>query len=391
VTAPPSTGSVERQPSLRLSLPGLSGLELTFVEDGGATFVIPTRTGTAWSVAALKAGECRVQLPGRQATLCSARLVTDRDQADRVRSLFRAKYGDTHFERYFAQSLKVVALWPGVPASPRQYLDQVREEFDAVAPAYSRSIESNPFARELRRRSTAEILAKMAHADPLLEIGSGTGAETLPLLAAGHHVLAVDISAGMLRELSTRAASAGTSDRLTTRLGPASDLEALLRDLPDGYFGGGYSTFGALNLEPTLAPLAAPLGRLLRPGSPLVAGVLNREAVVPLVYAFASGHPRQAIQRLSIQVPAGREFALDVYPTTVRAIARTFARDFELAACMAASVLAPPDDAPRLRRWLGPGGLRLARAMDERLRRRRVFARWSEWLLVTLRRRAPSL
>lgn len=74
---------------------------------------------------------------------------------------------------------------------------------------------------EYRRRRAdiafyRELAARLAPGGPVLELGAGSGRVTLPLLRAGHSVVAVDQSAAMLERLTVRAASlpAGVRQRL---------------------------------------------------------------------------------------------------------------------------------------------------------------------------------
>src|SRR5439155_1418000 len=86
--------------------------------------------------------------------------------------------------------------------------------------------------------------------DRVLELGCGTGLETIPLAEAGVEILALDISRQMLHELNRKARAASIADRIETRRGPISDLSEIANDLVPGSFDGAFSHFGALNCEP---------------------------------------------------------------------------------------------------------------------------------------------
>src|SRR5258708_8574639 len=108
----------------------------------------------------------------------------------------------------------------------------------------------------------------------LLDVGCGTGTEALWLEERGRTVFAVDSSARMLEIVSRRAAAAGM--RVSTRLLRAGDLLKLVEERGEASFAGAYSSFGALNTEPSLeAPLVA-LSRLGRPGGRILLSVMNR-------------------------------------------------------------------------------------------------------------------
>ena len=63
-----------------------------------------------------------------------------------------------------------------------------------------------PLWRELAREASTG-----AHAQPLLDIGAGTGRVALDLAARGHHVTALDLDAELLNKLHERATAGATS------------------------------------------------------------------------------------------------------------------------------------------------------------------------------------
>ena len=80
--------------------------------------------------------------------------------------------------------------------------------WDARAQEFSRQTRHSDYA--------ASFLARLDLAPGLtvLDMGAGSGALALPLAAAGHQVIAADISSGMLAELQKQADEAGLSDRI---------------------------------------------------------------------------------------------------------------------------------------------------------------------------------
>jgi ubiquinone/menaquinone biosynthesis C-methylase UbiE len=91
----------------------------------------------------------------------------------------------------------------------QSYFDQFAEQFrtaDYLSP-------------DLATRTEQELFLQFVGLPPaarVLELGCGTGRYTLPLLAQGHSVTAVDVSANSLRVLRELAKQAGVSDRLVT-------------------------------------------------------------------------------------------------------------------------------------------------------------------------------
>jgi hypothetical protein len=362
-------------------------VRLLFVDRGDRSYLIPSGTRSYWSIEIVRAGSARARRPGRVVEAASVRLVTDPALAQDVRGDFLAKYGRPAWDRYFAASHKIIELEFGPRPEPVLYADQVRNEFDAAAPFYQDAVGANPFERYLKRRSLEHLATLFEHADPLIEIGPGTGFETLPLLAQGHRILAVDLSEGMLGELRARADASGVGERLRTRVGRLGRLDAALADVPPGSYRGAFSTFGAFNLEPDLGVVPDCLARVLAPGAPLCLGVLNPHGAIPMVYEGAIGGWSGVRARLSNPIRAGgNRYPLDIYLSSARGLAHRFAPWFDLESVRTVSVLAPPFRSPRLLRTFSPEAFRQAERLDRWLCGFGFANALGEWILVTLRR-----
>ncbi len=281
----------------------------------------------------------------------------------------------------------MVRIVPGAPAIPRGPGEVLEQEFNAVAAGYSDAVASNAIEQYLKQTSRDRLLAAFRSNGALLEIGAGTGFETVPLLAAGHEITVVDLSPRMLAELTERARVAGVVGRLTCRAGRLSRLAEALVDLGPGTFEGAYSTFGAFNLEEDLGSAPETLARVLRPGSRLIFTTLNRPGALPLGWEIAAGNGRNALRRAHPALPAGSiRYPLTVYPRNPRFWDRALGRRFRRVGTLPVSVTAPPFESPRLVRWLGPVGGARARRWDERLSRHPMLAPVGEWTFLTYER-----
>ena len=218
--------------------------------------------------------------------------------------------------------------------------------FDAGAAGYDAQ-ELNPIVALLRSRSLLALMAAFPPASRLLDVGAGTGTEAMALAAAGRTVVACDPSPAMLARLTSKAARRGL-------VIPAHPLAA--RDLPalgepGGAFDGAYSSFGALNAEPDLAPVAAALGHLVRPGGAVILGLMSRWALPEIAGLVLAGRPRAAFRRTSGWARVGVEGStLSVHYHVVGEVRAAITPWFDLVSVRSLGLLTPPPAAwPRVR------------------------------------------
>ena len=345
-----------------------------------------------WAEEGLRTGVVVVRLerpgPWRRA---SVRELDDPRAIAEVRRTAEALGGPESWTRWFGGSPRLLRLELDEGGTGRTESDRVREEFDALAPAYAAHSTDSRFRRHLRACALGILHRLFPRPARLIEFGPGTGAQTLPMLRAGHAVVALDPSPRMLDELLRNARTEGLAARLETRPGGLEAAGSLLAADPAGSFDGAYSFFGALNLVPDLAPLAAPLARAVRPGGRFVAGLLNRGAVLPSVELCLAGHLSLGRDRLGDRLRTdGYLHALTVYPRSPEDLARSLGEEFVLESAEAVSVLTPPFRSPRLE----PIAARLAgprlRALDRALARSGWGTRWADEVVASLVRRSAA-
>ena len=187
--------------------------------------------------------------------------------------------------------------------------------FDDVAADYDRREADNPIMQLMRARSLEMLEHTFSHNATLLDVGCGTGTEAMWLAQRGREVFAVDSSSRMLEVLSRRLAAADL--RISTRLLRAGDLMKLVDELGEGSFDGAYSSFGALNTEPSLEGPVAALSRLVRPGGRIVLSVMNRWCLAEMALLAAGGRGKQPFRRIrpTVRVAVGSSIAEVRYPS----------------------------------------------------------------------------
>ncbi len=212
---------------------------------------------------------------------------------------------------------------------------------EGVAQRYDRGTTGPLFAR-YREISERGLHAAFAEGQRVLDVGCGTGVEAVALARRGVRVVAVDVMPEMVEATLARADAAGVGGLVEGRVMAARDLGGLADGLGEGALDGAYSSFGALNCEGDLAPVAAALGRLLRPGARLLASVMGPACLWEMAVYAATLRPGKALRRLRPQrAPvAGRPF--DVSYHSLRALERAFAPSFRVTSVRGYGLLPPP-------------------------------------------------
>ena len=86
-------------------------------------------------------------------------------------------------------------------------LEELRTHWDQMAPRYARKRERSGYLAQLTN------MLDLQPGETLLDMGCGPGVLSVPLAQAGHDVIAVDFSDGMLAELKSAITQAGVEDR----------------------------------------------------------------------------------------------------------------------------------------------------------------------------------
>lgn len=169
--------------------------------------------------------------------------------------------------------------------------------YDLLAHRYDDLYRENSVLAQSARVSLSILRTVMDGHSSLLELGCGTGRETLVMAALGKHVVACDPSREALRVLHEKARELDLLDRIDTHELPASGVEGLASEYGRHAFDGAYSSF-ALSYEPNLVPVRDRVWELLRPDSPFVCSIYNRSCLMEWVLLAPFLVPRRGLSRL---------------------------------------------------------------------------------------------
>ena len=176
-------------------------------------------------------------------------------------------------------------------AAPATYaFDQLAAEYDALA--------AGEIFQLMRRRTHAAFGRYVATGSRVIEIGCGTGLDTVVLARRAAAVVACDPSEAMASKALRRVSHAGLESRATILPCGLQDLAAFLDALSTpGAFDAIVSNFGALNCVEHLAPLGALIRKYLRPDGHVLLGLMGRTCAVETLYFAATRRTHLASRR----------------------------------------------------------------------------------------------
>lgn len=333
--------------SLQLKTGG-KPVSLAFVRGGGKIYLASQVKGSRWPSLILRSGLATI-LTETGESRYAATLVSNPVEKEKLMGLFVNKYGVANTGKWYGKNYRMIRLSPvkDVPAGIMQenYYNWLESEFDSIAEEYDHHIYGNLVNTLLRERSVHLLRETFQHGERLLEVGCGTGTETLEMLRDGHEVVAADISRNMLKRLQAKAEGEGLGSLLKIVKINAENVSELVQIFGKHSFGGIYSTYGALNCVADFSKIPGAFHDLLNGSGNLVLGIYNRLCLSEVMGYAMKLKFKNALSRLkSMALEGDSRFCIDVYAYSLMEIRNRFHEYFTMENLEGVPVFIPPSN-----------------------------------------------
>jgi ubiquinone/menaquinone biosynthesis C-methylase UbiE len=202
----------------------------------------------------------------------------------------------------------------------------IQQAFDRHAHVYDERFSRAGAGLSIRSRFWEIADPALSSVQHLLDLGAGTGEDTVHFAQRGARVTAVDLSSQMIERLRNKAAAGGVSSRVECITSP---MELYRPANPT--FDGIVSNFGAINCLRDLNWLREICAMGLTPGSAVVLTGMGRIYPLETAIFLLKWQPRDAFRRLRRPCTVTIEgVPVDVYYHSLRSMKRMLGAEFRL-------------------------------------------------------------
>lgn len=260
-------------------------------------------------------------------------------------------------------------------------LAAVREAFNRHAPGYDAQFARSVAGQAMRQKVWDVADRVLPPGARVLDLGCGTGEDTIHFAQRGMHVIAIDVASEMIGTLAAKARAADLAGRIEARV---SDAEALSGIGPcDAIF----SNFGAINCFSSLSNLRNLASLTLRPGGQLILVSMGRFYPLETATFLLKANARGAFRRFGRGCSAiveGRKFPVWYY--SPRDLRRTLGAEFSRTHLIGLRAFLPAPGLEHLERYLPASLTSLLGGLDDLWTRFPVTASWADHYLSIWRR-----
>ncbi len=256
-------------------------VEVNFVQKDGKMIVIPTGS---WADDLRVYPFARVNTKTMKATF---------DSADSYIEIFKEKYGENHFSRYFSRSEDVIVLEP-CDREPGYSYETLGSLFDRITAQYSKEILSNWVQRYMREQSFGVLDRFVQDGNAILDLGCGPSSEVIKL-DKRLEITEVDVSKVAL-DISREAHTPGMANIKWILLRKDNDIL--------GEYDIIFSSYGYLNIE-SPANVIRLLNNNLKLGGYFIGSFMNRYGLLDLLVSLLQRRWNYVKERTRGHLPAG--------------------------------------------------------------------------------------
>jgi ubiquinone/menaquinone biosynthesis C-methylase UbiE len=336
-------------------------VRLRFVLGDGSFFVLAGERRSDWVVNALRAGNAKVRL----GNLVIRTVVSEATVGERTSTLggFATKYGSRVVRDWYSNAMALRLTPEGPPiqraalkgegeptatyedwrSQNKEYYRSVSEAFDSASEEYDFTISHNYINTWIRERSVSELLRLVNSGDTLVEIGCGTGAETLDIARHVSRIVATDISDKMIEILKKKIQARKAFNNVIPLRLRAADISKVRDSLEGSKAQAAYSFNGALNCEPDLEGFVEGLASVLTPGGYFACSVRNSLCIgEALAHAAVLQFEKMAPRKRRVVMVSVGGIDIPAFYYSPSAFTEFFRQKFKLRRTIGLPALMPP-------------------------------------------------
>ena len=255
----------------------------------------------------------------------------------------------------------------------------VNKAFSKQSFLYDEEDERNLVLRHMREQVYAHVKKNLNANANVLELNAGTGIDALKFVSWGHHVLATDLSDGMIAQINKKIEKYKLAGRLKSQQLSYQKLNTLNGQKFDFVF----SNFGGLNCIRDLRTVTHHLPALLTQGAYVTWVIMPPVYLWELAGVF-KGHGKKAFRRFSkngVRSHLKGEY-FDTYYHSLSEIKSAFGKEFKFISTEGLAAISPPPhrgDFPVNH----PVFYRILNKLDGIVRPYFPFNRWADHIIVT--------